>query len=516
MLNIELKRHLYVIFLLSLLSSLVSCASVDQEDEQKRPNILFIMSDDHTSQAWGTYGSVLDSVVHAPNIDRLHREGIQLMNVFATNSICTPSRASVLTGQYSHKNGVYTLSDTLDPAGETLATLLNKKGYQTGLIGKWHLKSRPFGFDYYNVLPGQGRYFDPVLRDAENWPKGKSYSGFSADVIADESIAWLKKRNKDQPFLLLTHFKATHEPFNYPSRFDTLYQNRRMPEPDGLYNFYPEETTRTFEGQVLEILGRRFEENPQRYSDRADEFSLAGLNKREARSKIYQKFVKDFLRSGAAIDENIGRLLDYLDSQNLAENTIAIYTSDQGYFMGESGLFDKRIMYEESMRMPFVIRYPGTLKAGSKNSDIILNTDFAPMLLDFAGVERPEFMQGRSFRANLQDQTPSDWRQEMYYRYWMHQKHRPAHMGIRTKRYKLIWFYGQPLRDVYGETPTQPAWEFYDLQEDPKELINLYEDPAYEEQIKELTNRLMERKKDMDDSDKAYPEMRPLLEDVPQ
>jgi len=509
----ELQRHCYVIFLLSLLSIQLSCAPVDEQYKQERPNILFIMSDDHTSQAWGTYGSVLDSVVHVPNIDRLHREGIQLMNVFATNSICTPSRASVLTGQYSHKNGVYTLADTLDPSLKTVATILQEEGYHTGLIGKWHLKSRPSGFDYYNVLPGQGRYFDPVLRDAENWPEGKSYSGFSADVIADKSLTWLKERNKDQPFLLMTHFKATHEPFNYPPRFDTLYQNRNMPEPAGLYNFYPEETTRTFEGQVLEILGRRFEENPQRYLDTADEFSLAGLNKQEIRSKIYQKFVKDFLRSGAAIDENIGRLLDYLDSHHLAENTIVIYTSDQGYFMGESGLFDKRIMYEESMRMPFVIRYPGTLNAGSKNGDIILNTDFAPTLLDFAGVDTPKWMQGRSFRANLLGKTPSDWRQAMYYRYWMHQEHRPAHLGIRTKRYKLIWFYGQPLRDVYGEPPTQPTWEFYDLQEDPKELNNLYEDPAHEEQIKELKNRLIELKKNVGNSDQAYTEKRQLLED---
>src|SRR5699024_7876336 len=218
----------------------------------------------------------------------------------------------ILTGQYSHHNGVYTLADTLKPNKKTVADLFRNNGYQTALIGKWHLKSRPSGFDYYNVLPRQGKYHNPVLRDSSNWEKGgKEYQGFSTDVFTDLSLDWLKGREEDAPFMLMTHFKATHEPFNYPSRFDTLYQDIRMPEPESLYTFYPEETGRTFEGQVLEILGQRFEQNPSRYSDLS--FSLEGLNRRKMRGKIYQKFVKDFLRSGAAIDDNIGRLLDYLD-----------------------------------------------------------------------------------------------------------------------------------------------------------------------------------------------------------
>ncbi len=492
-----------------LLFFLVSAGGTE-ETQESPPNILFIMSDDHTSQAWGIYDSLLDDVAQTPNISRLRDEGAKFANVFATNSICTPSRATILTGQYSHKNDVYTLADTLSPEKETLVTLLQSKGYQTGLIGKWHLKSPPQGFDYYNILPSQGRYHNPILRDSSNWEEGgQEYQGFTADVFTDLSLDWLKNRNRDQPFLLMTHFKATHEPFNYPPRFDSLYKDTKMPEPESLYNFYPDNTDRTFEGQVLEILGRRFEQNSSYYS--GDSFSLEGLDRHEARSKTYQKFVKDFLRSGAAIDENIGRLLDYLDRQDLAENTIVIYTADQGYFMGEHGMFDKRMMYEESMRMPFVIRYPKEIEAGITNDDIILNTDFAPSLLDYAGLSMPNGMQGRSFRSNIGGQTPDDWREAMYYRYWMHQQHRPAHLGIRTKRYKLIYLYGQPLRDIYGEEPTKPAWEFYDLRKDPKELQNLYGNPAYTQEIERLKSQLLKLKQQAGDSDRKYPQMQPLI-----
>src|SRR5699024_4760392 len=222
--------------------------------------------DYHTCQAWCFYGSVLDSVVQSSNISRLRDEGAKLTRVFATNSICTPSRATILTGQYSHHNGVYTLADTLKPNKKTVADLFRNNGYQTALIGKWHLKSRPSGFDYYNVLPRQGKYHNPVLRDSSNWEKGgKEYQGFSTDVFTDLSLDWLKGREEDAPFMLMTHFKATHEPFNYPSRFDTLYQDIRMPEPERLYTFYPEETGRTFEGLDLDILGKRFELIPSRF-----------------------------------------------------------------------------------------------------------------------------------------------------------------------------------------------------------------------------------------------------------
>tara|TARA_Y100001980_G_C14539446_1_gene316897 strand:- start:81 stop:1613 length:1533 start_codon:yes stop_codon:yes gene_type:complete len=478
------------------------------EEKKQPPNILFIMSDDHTSQAWGIYGSVLDEVAHTPNIKRLRSEGAQLMNVFATNSICVPSRAAILTGEYSHRNGVYTLSDAIDPGRETVAKLMQRSGYQTAIFGKWHLKTQPQGFDAWNVLPGQGRYFEPVLRNKDNWPEGAVYEGFSSDVITDQSLAWLEQRDKEKPFFLMHHFKATHEPFNYPERFASLYEGVEMPEPESLMDFYPDKTSRTFQGQILEIMNDRFTNNPERYL--LDSFSTEGLTREEARRKVYQQFIKNFLRSGAAIDDNIGRVLDYLDKEGLRDNTIVIYTADQGYFLGEHGLFDKRMMYEESIRMPFIVSYPPEIDPGSVNDDIILNVDFAPLFLDYAGIEVPEFMQGSSFRANLQGETPADWRQSFYYRYWTHETHRPAHLGVRTKDAKLIYFYGQPLREE-GVTANDPTWEFFDLKKDPKEINNVYGDPKYQDQIESLKKELFRLKAEVGDSDEQYPVMDSLL-----
>lgn len=501
------KIHYLFFALLVLLYS--ACDS--QMEEANSPNILFIMSDDHTSQAWGVYGGVMEGIVQTPNISRLADEGALLWNVFCTNSICTPSRATILTGQYSQKNGVYTLADALDPDHDNVAKELSKNGYQTAVIGKWHLKNKPSGFDYYNVLPGQGRYQNPILRDSVSWESGgKEYPGFSADVIADQSIEWLEQRKSDQPFFLMCHFKATHEPFDYPERHKDLYKDIEVPEPAGFLNFYPDQTARTFPGQVLEILGDRYVNNAQRYP--GGEFSLEGLDSIAARKKIYQKFVKDFMRSGTAIDDNIGKLLDYLDQQNLAENTVVIYTADQGYFMGEHGMFDKRIMYEEALRMPFVIRFPPEIAAGTENRDIILNTDFAPLWLDYAGVNKADFMQGNSFRSNLAGNTPAEWRQNMYYRYWLHLVRRPAHFGIRDQRYKLIFFYGQPLgMPGTDEQPTEPAWEFYDLKEDPHELHNAYRDDRYQQVIRDMKKEMMQLKEDAGDTDRDFPQMENVL-----
>lgn len=504
MANLSMIQKLLCCSLCWMVLGVMSCA-----EKKQPPNILFIMSDDHTSQSWGIYGSVLDEVAHTPNIKRLRNEGAQLMNVFATNSICVPSRAAILTGEYSHRNGVYTLSDAIDPDRETVAKLMQRNGYQTAIFGKWHLKTQPQGFDAWNVLPGQGRYFDPVLRNSENWPKGEVYEGFSSDVITDQSLAWLEQRDKEKPFFLMHHFKATHEPFNYPERFASLYEDVEMPEPESLLDFYPDKTSRTFQGQILEIMNDRFTNNPERYL--LDSFSTEGLTREEARRKVYQQFIKNFLRSGAAIDDNIGRVLDYLDKEGLRENTIVIYTADQGYFLGEHGLFDKRMMYEESIRMPFIVSYPPEIEPGSVNDDIITNVDFAPLFLDYAGIEVPEFMQGSSFRSNLQGETPSDWRQSFYYRYWTHETHRPAHLGVRTKDAKLIYFYGQPLREE-GVTANNPTWEFFDLNKDPKEINNVYGDPAYQDQIKALKKELFRLKAEVGDSDEQYPVMDSLLE----
>jgi arylsulfatase A-like enzyme len=506
----ETNAFLTVGFVMLTAFAAYSCGP-SQDTGLSRPNILFIMSDDHSSQAWGLYGTHLDAVAPTPHIRRLAREGCLLLNCFCTNSICVPSRASILTGQYSHRNGVYTLSEALNPAAENVAKLLQGGGYQTAVIGKWHLKSRPAGFDHYNLLPGQGRYHDPVLRSAGNWEEGKEYRGFSTDVITDLSLEWLGNRDTTKPFFLMCHFKATHEPFAYASRFADLFEAEDLPEPDSLYEFGPDRSGRTFSGQALETLGQRYEQNPgSRYPGVS--FGLEGLDPRAARNKIYQKFIKDYLRGVAGIDDNLGRLLAYLDRSGLAHNTVLIYTSDQGYFLGEHGFFDKRIMYEEPLRMPFVIRFPQEIEPGSRLDDIILNTDFASLFLDYAGLQVPEQMQGSSFRANLLGKTASSWRRSMYYRYWLHQVQRPAHFGIRTKRYKLIFFYGAPL-DMQGAhtESTPPGWEFYDLHADPKELRNAYHDPQYRDVIRELKGGLLKSRRNLVDTDEQFPMMQEIL-----
>ena len=479
------------------------------------------MSDDHTSQAWGIYGGVLKDHVKTPNIHRLADEGVVLNNAFCTNSICTPSRAAILTGQYSHRNGVYTLSEPLEPDSMNIAKIMQESGYETAIVGKWHLKKQPSGFDYFNVLPGQGRYHNPIMKTVDNWEDygkgGKEYQGFSSDVITDFSIDWLKNRESDKPFMLMTHFKATHEPFDYPERLKDLYKEEEIPEPASLFDFSPETNGRSYIGQKLGILGERWVQatkKPKKGWTRYPglPFSLEGLDSIAARKKIYQKFVKDFMRCGAAIDENIGRILDYLEASGLAENTVVIYTADQGYFLGEHGFFDKRMFYEEALRMPFVIRYPKEIKGGGRIDDIILNIDFPSLIADYAGIQNPSQMQGKSFRNNLMGKTDANWRKSMYYRYWLHKPERPAHFGVRNERYKLIFFYGQALEKP-GTTneATQPAWEFYDLQKDPKEDYNAYHDEAYADIIVEMKKELLTQKALAGDSDNAYPEMQQIF-----
>ena len=501
-----------------------SCTNKAAKTTNSCPNILFIMSDDHTSQAWGIYGGVLKDLVKNDHIKRLAKEGVVLDNVFCTNSICTPSRATILTGQYSHQNGVYTLSEALNPDRMNIAKILQKNGYETAIIGKWHLKKQPTGFDYFNVLPGQGRYHNPILKTKENWQDGNKggveHKGFSADVIGDLSVEWLTNRNKDEPFFLMTHFKATHEPFDFPARYNEHYQGVEIPEPASLLDFSEANNGRTFIGQKLDILGQRYvndtknltEGKSTRYPELP--FSLDSLDKVQARKKTYQKFIKDFMRSGAAIDDNIGKLLDYLAENGLAENTIVIYTADQGYFLGEHGMFDKRMIYEEALRMPFVMRYPKEIPAGTRNTDMILNVDFPSLFADYAGIQAPDFLNGQSFRANVKGETPANWRHSIYYRYWLHQSNRPAHFGIRNERYKLAFFYGQPLgKPGTHTTTTPPAWEFFDLQEDPKEMHNAYEDVAYASIIKTMKKELIQLRMDCGDTDVPYPIMQEILRD---
>ncbi len=488
-------------------SSALSAAA--QSAPPERPNILFIMSDDHTAQAFQSYNSRLSDLAPTPNINRLAQQGARLSNAFCNNAICVPSRASIMTGEYSHKNDVYTLRDKIDPAHPNVAKELQNAGYETAVIGKWHLKTDPSGFDYWNVLPGQGRYFDPKMRDSKG--KQHTYDGYSADVIADLSMEWLKQRESDDsPFCLMTHFKSSHEPFRFPPRNADMYKEQVIPEPPSLWEDKSHRSAGSREyGFTIETMARRMARRGQWDPPRP----LDEMTKRQRLRHGYQAFLKQYLRAVAAIDQNVGRLLDYLNRADLAENTVVIYTSDQGYFLGEHNYIDKRWMYEESMRMPFLIRYPKEIEAGTVIDDLIVNVDFAPLMLDYANADIPGYMQGRSFRANLQGETPADWREAVYYRYWMHANgaRRPAHYGIRTQRYKLIFFYGLPLNQT-NNRPTKPGWELYDLAKDPREIDNVYNDPTYADTVKRLKQTLIRKKQQLGDSDKAYPELLELKE----
>lgn len=479
-----------------------------------RPNILFIMADDHAAQAIGCYGGLLSGVLPTPHIDRLASEGARLTNCLATNSISTPSRAAILTGQYSGKNGVYTLNDSLDGRRPQVAKCLQGLGYQTAIVGKWHLGSEPTGFDYYTVLLGQGRYDDPVLIEKGGWKQasggrgvGKARQGHSTDVITDEALRYLKGTDRSKPFFLMCHFKAPHRWWVPAERFRHLLDDVDVPEPANLLD--------TYEGKGR--YAQRLTMGMEHLNARDLKTPVpAGMTREEQRRWAYQLYIKDYLRCIAGIDENVGRLLDFLDAEGLTENTIVIYTSDQGFFLGEHGWFDKRLMYEESLRMPFLIRYPKEIVAGTVVDDLILNIDFAPLFLDYAASVPASWMQGRSFRPNLRQHTPSDWRQAMYYRYWMHGEgahHVTAHYGIRTHRYKLIFYYGQPLgKTGTGREPLEPAeWELYDLLEDPAEMRNIYNEPGREELIRELKTALVRLKREYEDEDTAYPEMQKVV-----
>jgi arylsulfatase A-like enzyme len=480
------------------------------EDFKDRPNIVFIMCDDHAAPAISAYGGFLAGVAKTPNIDRLAKEGMRFDNCFCTNSICTPSRAVILTGKYSHKNGVKTLDDDFDGSQVTFPKLLQKAGYYTGVIGKWHLKTEPTGFDYYNVLPGQGDYFDPVLKEkGKAWQEGEEggqiHKGYVTDVITDISLDFLKNRPKDKPFCLLYQHKAPHDMWEYDEKHAHLYEGIDIPEPDNLFDDYSnrgEAIKRTTQKIGMEETLFLHDTQGDQFSDVAEK--LEDLREKKKKEQSYQLFIKAFLRCVASIDDNVGRVLDYLDESDLAENTIVVYTSDQGFFLGEHGLFDKRFMYEESLRMPLVIRYPKGIKAGSVNDDIALNVDFAETFLDYAGISIPKEMQGRSLRPLLEGKWREDWRDSMYYRYWMHLPHFrvAAHFGVRTKRYKLIYYYGLPL-DATGASPepTPPEWELFDLEKDPKEMNNIYDNPAYAEIVKELKKELQKLRKELEDDD---------------
>lgn len=444
-----------------------------------RPNILFILTDDHAAHAMSCYGSRINET---PNLDRIAEGGVRLQNCFCTNSICAPSRATILTGTYNHVNGVTTLFTPLDGRQETFPKLLQGAGYQTALIGKWHLghggNADPTGFDYWNVLPGQGDYFDPEMLELG---ERKKYTGYATDLITDMSLEWLQNRDRERPFLLMCHHKAPHRPWDPDEKHAHLYEDVEIPEP---YTFNDDYSRRASAAAAATMrIDRDMDERDLKGP------TPQGLPVHETKRWKYQRYIKDYLRCVASVDDNVGRLLDYLDAEGLTENTIVVYTSDQGFFLGDHGWYDKRFMYEESLRMPFVMRYPRSFGPGLVKDEIVLNVDFASSFLDYAGVPIPEHFQGHSFRPVLEGHTPADWRSSMYYRYWMHlQDHNVyAHYGLRTERYKLIYYYG----DALGQPGTlsdltDPEWELFDLQNDPYELDNIADEPDRAELLADL------------------------------
>ncbi len=486
------------------LSLLPSCNSMGQMMgvKAKRPNIIFIMTDDHASHALSCYGSKINKT---PNLDRLAKEGMIFKNSFCTNSICAPCRAVILTGKYSHINGVIDNRKRFDGSQQTFPKLLQKVGYQTAMIGKWHLKTDPTGFDYWNVLPGQGTYYNPAMIEMG---QRKKYTGYTTDIITDHCLKWLKERKADKPFCLMYHHKAPHRRWEPGPKHLTMYDDVTIPEPDNLFDDYSNRgraakeqdmsIEKTMDKRDLKLVppGNLTPEQKKlwdaAYNPKNEAFEKANLQGKDLIRWKYQRYIKDYLRCIASVDDNVGRLLDYLDDSGLAENTIVFYTSDQGFYLGDHGWFDKRFMYEESLRMPLLVRYPKEIKPGSVNEDIVLNLDFGPTFLDFAGVEKPPDMQGRSIRNLLRRKRSKDWRKSMYYHYYeypaVHSVKR--HYGVRTRRYKLIHFY----HDI-------DEWELYDLRKDPREMKNVFNDPSYAGTVKKLKAELQRLRKKYKDTD---------------
>ncbi len=401
--------------------------------EQGQPNIVFIMSDDHAAHAISAYGSTINET---PHIDRIAAGGVRFDNCFCTNSICAPSRATILSGVHSHLNGVLTLADRFDGRQETFPKFLQDAGYQTAIFGKWHLghggHADPTGFDRWSVLPDQGLYHDPAF-----FVMGErvQLEGYATDLITDFSLDWLRSRDRNRPFMLMVHHKAPHRPWEPDDKHQHMYDDIDIPLPPTFDDDYANRSNAAKNAKM------RIESDLHEYDLKQD--VPEGLSSQEEKVWKYQRYIKDYLRCVASVDDNVGRILDYLDHDGLAEDTIVIYTSDQGFFLGDHGWYDKRFMYEESLRMPFVMRYPKEIPAGSVVGTMATNVDFAPTFLDYAGLQSTERMQGASFRGIAAGEEPdTGWPTAMYYRYWMHLSHHnvPAHYGIRTPRYKLIYY----------------------------------------------------------------------------
>ena len=494
---------------------------------QQRPNIIYIMSDDHDAKAISAYSKEL---ISTPNMDRIAHEGMLFRNAFVANSICGPARATLLTGLHSHKNGMKDNRTRFDSSQVTMPKLLQADGYQTAIVGKWHLQSYPTGFDYWKILPGQGQYFEPAMINMKG-DTGRIH-GYATDVITDEAINWLDHRDTQKPFLLLLHHKAPHRYFFAPLKYIELFHTKQFPEPATLYTDTAGHGT-AWRLQTMSILHDMklssdlkvdpayLMDIPELKPDSAEITYYRAIFNRipepdrskikaiyEERGKLirdlhlrgnallkykYQWYMQDYLACVASVDENVGRVLDYLDKNGLTNNTLVIYTSDQGMYLGQNGWFDKRWMYDVSMRTPLMMRWPGHIKPGSVNTSMVQNIDYAETFLDVAGTKIPERMQGLSLKPVMTGVQKALPRKELYYHFYEYAADHTVlqHLGIRGERYKLIYFY--PVNE----------WEMYDLQKDPAEQHNIYKDPKYGKILQQLKADLLHLRDVYDDHEKA-------------
>ena len=491
---------------------------------EKRPNIVFVFSDDHACHAIGAYQGWLKDVNPTPNIDKLASQGMLFQNSFCTNSICGPSRAVILTGKFSHLNGFMRNGNDFDGSQRTFPKLMRKAGYKTAIIGKWHLRSQPQGFDYWDVLKGQGDYYNPVLLTSDG---KRQVEGYCTDIVTDLAIQWLDNNAKgDQPFMLMCQHKAPHRCWMPPLRHLDLYNDIEIPVPDTLFDTqadnakciqveemeidrhmnlvkdlfaYPnEEWVENFkfpmDGSGVKNLKKMTKSQLEAWQKGFDhqnrEMLAANLSGKELVRWKYYRYIKNYLRCVRGVDDSVGQLMNYLDDNGLKENTILIYCSDQGFYLGDHGWYDKRFMYEESFKMPLIVSWPGVTKPGAVNSDLVQNLDYAETFLDVAGARIPDDMQGESLVPLLKGERV-DWRDAVYYHYYefpsVHMVAR--HYGVRDHRYKLIHFY------QFNE------WELYDLEKDPDELNNVYAKPEYAKEVDRLKRKLKQlRQQYKDDS----------------
>lgn len=493
----------------------------------QRPNIIYIMSDDHDRLAISAYDK---RFIQTPNIDRLAKEGMIFQNAFVGNSICAPARATLLTGQHSHKNGQIDNLVRFDSSRLTMPKLLQQQGYQTAVIGKWHLKSYPTGFDFWNVLPGQGLYFEPrfIGMNADT----STYHGYATDVITDQALNWLDRREKQKPFLLLLHHKAPHRYFFPPLKYIRQYHSKKFPEPNTL-TLDTVGKGSAWKNQTMSILpdlklSSDLKVDPKYLMNipalKPDSAEIAyynaiinriPANERDSIKEIYKErgeiiqrlkptgksllqlkyqwYMQDYLGCVASVDENIGRLLDYLDKNNLSKNTLVVYSSDQGMYLGQNGWFDKRFMYDVSMRTPLLMRWPGTIPPGTIETNLVQNIDLAPTFLDISGTTIPATMQGLSLNALIQKKTTKLPRNSLYYHFYeVYLDHKVLpHLGVRNTRYKLIYFY------------SVDEWELYDLHLDPGELKNVYHDKKYAQTLKAMRAELDAARNRYDDHEPA-------------